>query len=69
MFTKMRFATFYMRGGHTITVGNVESVELTRDATTGGYAGYTIKWEDPTIAPELFSLSIPDIVAVSVEMK
>ena len=59
-------ATFYMKGGHVIQIDNVKSVELKRDSSTGSYSGYTIEWQDPDKRPALFSLSIPDIVAVKV---
>jgi hypothetical protein len=59
-------ATFYMKGGHAIEVGNIKSVELTRDAD-GSYKGYTIEWADTSKSPGLFSMSIPDIVAVMVQ--
>ena len=62
-----KVATFYMKGGHTIVIGNIKSVEMKRDMTTGNYAGYTIEWEDVNKKPALFSLSIPDIVAVKVD--
>lgn len=60
-------ATFYMRGGQTIVIGNIKGVELTRDRATGSYTGYTIEWEDISKKPALFSMSIPDIVAVKVD--
>jgi hypothetical protein len=62
-----KVATFYMKGGHVITVGNVEKVTMIRDDSTGTYSGYTIKWLDVDKAPLLFSLSVPDIVAVHVQ--
>jgi hypothetical protein len=37
---------------------------MTRDTDTGTYIGYEIKWCWPESAPDLFTLSIPDIVAV-----
>jgi hypothetical protein len=61
-----KVATFYMKGGHAIVVGNIKSVEMRRDATTGSYSGYSIEWEDVEKKPALFTLSIPDIVAVKV---
>lgn len=61
----MKFAVFYMKGGHVLTVKGVKEVSMTRDNQTGGYAGYTIEWEDGH-KPALFSLSIPEIVAVEV---
>lgn len=54
---------FYMRGGHIVTAPNVEKMEMTRDTSTGKYSGYSITWEDNK-GPALFTLSIPDIVAV-----
>lgn len=58
-------ATFYMRGGHQIVTGNVKSVSMTSNPE-GGYSAYSIKWLDAAKAPNMFSLSIPDIVAVVV---
>lgn len=60
-------AKFYMRGGHTIVVENVKDVTMQREATSGGFAGYNIKWKNKALQPPMLSLSIPDIVAVSVE--
>lgn len=57
-------AVFYMRGGHVIEVGNVESVSMESNSQTGSYNGYSIVWKDKTLSPKLFTLSIPDIVAV-----
>lgn len=54
---------FYMKGGHVVTASGVEKVEMTRDNTTGSYSGYTIKWEEGH-SPRLFTLSVPDIIAV-----
>lgn len=59
-------ATFCMRGRHTIVIDNIKSVEMKPDISTGNYTGYTIEWEDIWKKPDLFSLSIPDIVAVKV---
>lgn len=61
----MKVATFYMKGNHIITVDGVKEVTMTRDHKMGSYAGYTIEWEDG-YKPSLFSLSIPEIVAVKV---
>ena len=55
---------FYMRGGHAIIVDGVEELTMTRDPSgTGAYGSYRITWEDGK-QPKLFTLSIPDIVAV-----
>jgi len=59
-------AAFYMKGGHVIVIDNIKKLEMTRDNTTGGYSGYSIDWLDVSKKPALFSLSIPDIVAVKV---
>jgi hypothetical protein len=56
--------TFYMRGGHEVKISFVDTVELDRDPTTGGYTKYLITWHDG-YAPELFTLSLKDIVAVT----
>jgi len=55
---------FYMRGGHVVTATRVKSVEMTRDNSTGSYSGYTLEWNDPKDRPSMFTVSIPDIVAV-----
>jgi hypothetical protein len=55
---------FYMKGGHVVTATGVKEVKMTRDTTTGAYIGYEVKWCWPESSPELFTLSIPDIVAV-----
>lgn len=59
-------AHFYMRSGQIITVGNVKSVKVGR-AGTGQYDSYQIEWVNPALAPNLFTLSIPDIIAVIVQ--
>lgn len=56
--------TFYLRGGHEIKLSGISSVEMQRDMSTGYYRGYDIKWSNPDDAPRLFTMSIPDIVAV-----
>jgi hypothetical protein len=61
----VKFAVFYMKGGHVLTVRGVKEVTMTRDTVTGSYSGYNIKWEEGH-APSLFTMSIPDIVAVEV---
>lgn len=66
MSTTPQQATFYMRGGHEITLGNLKNVEMNRDTSIGSYSGYTLEWIDGAKAPRMFSLSIPDIVAVIV---
>lgn len=55
--------TFYMRAGHAVSTHGVNKVEMTRDSTTGSYAGYTLEWNEGK-QPAMFTLSIPDIVAV-----
>ena len=55
---------FYMRGGHRVVARDVKSVEMTRDSETGSYSGYTLEWNESAKRPPLFTLSIPDIVAV-----
>lgn len=62
-------AHFYMRGNHCIVVDNFKSVEMTRDSNTGGYSAYKIEWISGQKTPSLFTLSIPDIVAVVVTEK
>ena len=59
-------ATFYLRGNHEITLDNIGSVTMTRDNETGSYAAYTIEWFDQSRAPHMFTMSLPDIVAVRV---
>ena len=54
---------FYMKGGHVITAKNVKNISSTRHPTTGDYSGYSVDWS-PGLAPNYFSLSIPDIVAI-----
>lgn len=39
-----KVATFYMKGGHVIVIGNIKHVTMNRDASTGGYTGYSIEW-------------------------
>jgi len=56
--------TFHMRGGHTIVTTGVKEITMRRDNASGAYAGYEITWEEGR-KPLLFSLSIPDIVAVT----
>lgn len=54
-----------MRGGQSIRVPNI--VELTMKSDNAGtFVGYQIKWADGR-QPEFFSLSLPDISAVTVE--
>ena len=56
---------FHMRGGQSIRVPNI--VELTMKSDNAGtFVGYQIKWADGR-QPEFFSLSLPDISAVTVE--
>jgi len=56
---------FHMHGGQSIRVPNV--VELTMKSDNAGtFVGYQIKWADGR-KPEFFSLSLPDISAVTVE--
>jgi len=55
--------TFYMRGGHAVVANNVSEVEMTRNTTDGTYTGYTLSWNEGK-RPAMFTLSIPDIVAV-----
>lgn len=50
---------------HGLSKG-AQRIVYARDNTTGGYAGYSIDWQDVSKKPALFSLSIPDIVAVKV---
>ncbi len=57
-------AKFYMQGGHVIVVKNVREVSMTRDPD-GSYAAYEIKWKSNS--PPLMTMSIKDIVAVSLE--
>lgn len=61
-----KIAMFYLRSGHMIVVPNVKEITMTRESSTGSYAGYEIKWLDQTKAPPLLTFSIPDIVAVHV---
>jgi hypothetical protein len=64
---KLQTTTFYLRGGHTISV-QCESVELTKDTATGAYSGYKVVWgEDNKNHPALLSMSLPDIIAVVVK--
>jgi hypothetical protein len=55
-----------MIGGLVVIAENVKKVAMIRDQTTGKYRGYDIEFEEGK-APYLFSLSIPDIVAVKTE--
>ena len=57
-------ASFYMRGGQIITIGNVKKVEMTREGSTGQYSAYSSEWTNPKLAPNMFTMSIPDIIAV-----
>jgi hypothetical protein len=66
-FPKSSQATFFMRGGQTVAIGNVKSVSMTRELGTGQYSAYEIEWANPKVAPLMFTLSIPDIIAVIVE--
>lgn len=54
---------FYMRGGHVVDAIGVKKLTMNRHPE-GGYLGYTIEWMYPETSPDLFTLSIPDIVAV-----
>lgn len=56
---------FFMKGGHIIKAPDVTDVTMKRDNTTGAYIGYDLTWANPKNAPKMFTLSIPDIVAVS----
>jgi len=53
---------FHMRNGSVVRAYDVTSVEMTR-AGSGAYSAYKIEWGKGA-APRLFTLSIPDIVAV-----
>lgn len=56
---------FYMNGGHVIVVRDVKKVEMTRDPSTGSYSAYHLEWIDGAKdTPSLFTLSIPEIIAV-----
>jgi hypothetical protein len=54
---------FYMQGGHVVEAIGVKKLTMSRDPG-GGYSAYTIEWMWPDSSPELFTLSVPDIVAV-----
>lgn len=56
---------FHMRGGHSIRATHVKELEM-RSSNDGHFAAYSIKWVEGR-QPEFFSLSIPDIVAVTAE--
>lgn len=55
---------FYMKGGHVIVTKYVKTFTATHDRATGYYTGYEIVWEDGR-NPKLFSLCLPDIVAIT----
>lgn len=61
--SKLIRVNFHMRSGSTVTAEYVETVEMTRRPETGDYAGYRLEFEKGR-APRLFTVSIPDIVAV-----
>lgn len=55
---------FYMKGGHVVRAPDVAKLEM-KSGPEGDYVGYAISWANPEKKPKFFSLSIPDIVAVS----
>jgi hypothetical protein len=54
---------FHMRNGSIVQAHGVTKVEMTRESSTGQYSGYQLEWAKGS-SPRLFTLSIPDIVAV-----
>lgn len=56
---------FHMSGGQSIRVPHVTELTMKGDHV-GKFVGYNIKWADGR-KPEFFSLSLPDIIAVTVE--
>jgi len=63
---KLLTVTFYMKGGHQVVAKYAKNVKMTRDSGTGAYSGYEVEFE-PGHHPSLFTVSIPDIVAVVAE--
>lgn len=55
---------FYMKGGHVIVAKRVKAFAASSDVSTGDSDGYKIEWEDGR-KPRVFSLSSPDIVAIT----
>lgn len=66
MFNKGDTYYFHMSGGQIIEVNNVAELTMTRDNTTGEYQSCSIKWAEGS-KPKFFSLSIPNIIAVTSE--
>jgi hypothetical protein len=54
---------FHMRNGSVVEAHGVTNVEMTRENSTGQYSAYSIEWAKGR-SMRLFTLSIPDIVAV-----
>jgi hypothetical protein len=54
---------FHMRNGSIVRAYGVTNVEMTRESSTGSYSAYSIEWAKGR-SMRLFTLSIPDIVAV-----
>lgn len=54
---------FHMRNGSVVRTHGVTKVEMTREGSSGQYSAYSIEWVKGA-APRMFTLSIPDIVAV-----
>lgn len=55
---------FYMKGGHVIVAKHVKAFSASSHNATGQFVGYKLEWEDGK-KPEFFSLSLPDIVAIT----
>lgn len=63
---KLMRVTFYMMGGHKVTTDHVKKITMGRNFETGKYNSYSIEWA-MSANNDLFSLSVPDVVAVTSE--
>jgi len=66
--TRLLRVSFYMTNGHVVIAEHVTKVIMTRDSTTGKYSSYNIEFE-PGRVPDLFTLSVSDIIAVTTKVE
>jgi hypothetical protein len=66
--TRLLRVSFYMTSGHVVVAKHVIKVVMSRDAQTGKYSSYNIEFE-PGRIPDLFTLSVSDIIAVTTEVE